>query len=149
MPAEPIEFEVGGKKLRGKFFPAKAPAKKLAILFLHGWTGMPNNDAATVMAQNGFAAMVFSLSGHNDSDGRLEDQTREESLREVVAAYDFIKQKLPPGTNIVAAGTSYGSYMAVLLSGERPLAGLQLRVPANYWEDGFDEPQMGHGADDK
>lgn len=53
----------------------------------------------------------------------------------------FFKQRLPAGTEIVAVGNSYGSYISARLSAERELAGLSLRVPANYADENFDKPK--------
>lgn len=142
----PIEFEAGGLILRGKLYEADSPTK-LAVLFLHGWTGKPNEDAAKMLAANGFTSMAFSLSGHNDSNGKLEDVTRGGSLQEAIAAYDYFKRLLRGGTRIIAAGSSYGSYLAALLSEEREAAGLSLRVPANYPDENFKEPQLPQAPD--
>lgn len=144
---EQLEFDVDGLVLRGNLYKPAEP-KKLAILFLHGWTGLPNEDAAKLLAQNGYYAMTFSLSGHNNSDGKIEDQTRAKSLKEVLAAYDLFKSKLPAGTKIGVAGNSYGGYMATLLSAERPIALMQMRVPANYVDERFNEKQLGQGNED-
>jgi esterase/lipase len=145
MKREPVEIEVEGLKLRGKiFWPAAEP--KTAVLFLHGWTGMTNEAAAGAVANNGYAAMTISYSGHNDSEGKLEDQTRQKSFKEVLAAYDLFKSKLPESIRIVVAGNSYGGYLALLLSAERKVSGIQLRVPANYSDNGFDQFQLNQGG---
>jgi esterase/lipase len=145
MKTEPIELTVDGSKLKGNIYFAAEP-RGLALLFLHGWTGITNEDAAGILAQNGFSAMTFSLSGHGDSQGKIEDQTREKSFKEVLAAYDLFKSKLPEGTKIGVAGNSYGAYMASMLTVERPVACLQLRVPANYRDELFKELQVNQGA---
>jgi esterase/lipase len=146
MERKPIEFEVENLILRGSLYLPK-PAKPLAVLFIHGWTGQPNEAAAKALAKDGFAAMTFSLSGHNDSDGKIEDQTRQKSLKQVKAAYDLFKDKLAKDIKIGCAGSSYGSYMAMLLSAERPLVCLSLRVPANYPDERFEEAQLPQAAD--
>jgi uncharacterized protein len=142
MEVEAIEFEVDGLKLRGKFFPGKAPAKDKAILFLHGWTGMPNNPAAAMMAENGYTSLTFNLRGHNESGGELADFSRADFLKDAIAAYDFFAKRLPPGTKIYTAGSSFGSYLSTILSSKRDIGGMSLRVPANYPQETFDEPQV-------
>lgn len=146
MKEEALEFTVHDQKLRGNIYWAEKP-KNLAVLFLHGWTGRPNEDAAKFIAENGYCSMTFSLSGHNDSEGRLEDQTRQKSLQEVLAAYDYFVSKLSAGTKICVAGNSYGGYLALLLSSERSVDCLQLRVPANYIDEGFEGSRLGEGAE--
>jgi esterase/lipase len=84
--------------------------------------------------------MTFSLSGHNDSDGDIADQTRQKSLQEVLAAYDLLQVQTK--NKIAVAGNSYGGYLAALLAAERSLAAVSLRVPANYPDEHFDESQL-------
>jgi esterase/lipase len=147
MKIEDIDFKVDNGNLRGKFFSPDKP-NGVAVLFLHGWTGKPNENAAKKIAENGFTAMTISLRGHNESDGKIEEITREMSTKDVLAAYDFLKSKLDDTYKIIVTGNSYGGYLALLLSTMRPVAALQLRVPANYVDDYADQPQMGRGADD-
>lgn len=142
MKLEPVEIKVDGLTLRGKFYQPSENIKNLAVLFLHGWTGKPNEQAAQVLAENGIFCMDFSFSGHNDSDGKLEDVTREKSFKEAIAAYDYFKSKLPMDMRVVVCGNSYGGYMAMLLSSEREVAAMQLRVPANYTDDGFERVHL-------
>lgn len=141
MKQEAVEFEAGGLKLRGRLFQPDVP-KPLAVLFLHGWTGYPNYNAAKFIAEHGYPALAFNLSGHHDSEGRIEDQTRDKSLKEVLAAYDLFAGKLPAGTKIAAAGNSYGGYLAALLPSVRQLSAIQLRVPANYPDEDSDKKQV-------
>ena len=141
MGPEKIEIKAGQETLRGKLFSARQP-KKIAVLFLHGWAGLPNEDAARVLAHNGYSSLTFSFSGHNDSSGELGNVSRAGSLGEAVAAYDYFKNHLPHGTKMAAAGSSYGSYMTALLSGRRELVGMSLRAPANYPDEKFEEPQL-------
>ncbi len=147
MQKEPLEFSVNGLKLRGFLYWPTSTPKKLAVLFIHGWTGLPNENAAASLAMKGYPAMTFSLGGHNNSEGKLEDITRKKSLDEALAAYDFFIRKLPGGTKIVAVGSSYGSYLSALLSGQRKVTALSLRVPANYPDDQFDKPQINQSGD--
>jgi esterase/lipase len=144
---EPVELEVDGLKLRGNLYKPDGEAKKLAMLFLHGWTGTPNEAAAKLISENGFYAMTISLSGHEGSEGRLEDQTREKSLQEVLAAYDYFRQNLPENVKIGVAGNSYGGYFAAVLSAERAISCLQMRVPANYPDEDADKPRINQGPE--
>jgi len=121
--------------------------QQLAALFIHGWTGKSNDSAAAMLANHGFCAMTINLRGHNSSDGDIKAVSRRQSLADAVAAYDFLRQQLSPDVSIVAVGNSYGGYISALLSQERPLAALSLRVPANYPDEGFDQPQWGNGND--
>lgn len=145
MHKEPLKFKVGGLTLRGNLYKPKGDAKNLALLFIHGWTGEPNENAAKVLAKNGFWAMTFSLSGHNDSEGKIEEQTRQKSLNELIEAYDLFCSNLPKKIKIGVAGNSYGGYLAPLLAEERSIHFIQMRAPANYKDEGFQEIQIGRG----
>lgn len=134
--------------MSAKLFLPETDAKPMAVLFLHGWKGVPNEEAAVVLAVRGYAAMTVSLRGHNDSDGDIRTISRQDSLADAIAAYDYLVSQLPKGYGIVVAGNSYGGYLAALLSAQRPITALSLRVPAPYVDEGFSEPQFGKGHDD-
>lgn len=149
MTKRAISFVVEGNKLKGNLYTPKSDPKSLKVLFLHGWSGKANDDAAKFLCRKGFSAMTMSLSGHNGSDGSIEDQNRQKSLKEVIAAYDFFKLQLPNKSKVVVAGNSYGAYLATILTSKRQVHCVQLRVPANYDDDSFDKPQIGQGGDNK
>jgi len=67
--------------------------------------------------------------------------TRQDYLNECVVAYDYLRDTL--GFDAIhAVGSSFGSYLSCLLSGQRNISSLALRVPANYFDAGFsDTPQ--------
>ena len=140
-----VEIPVGNQTIRGNVYTPTHELGRLAALFLHGWTGRPNENAASVLAENGFQAMTFSMRGHNTSDGSIDRVSRQDSLADALAAYDYFRAQIPEGTGVVLVGNSYGGYMSEVLSSKRPVAGLSLRVPAAYLNEGFDEPQIGQG----
>lgn len=144
MNVQPVAITVQDQTIRGKLYTPAGDIKKLALLFLHGWTGKPHEPNSVVLAQNGYYSMVFSLRGHNDSDGDIKTISRQDSLADVLAAYDYFKSQLPAATGIVLVGNSYGSYMSALTTVERPVAALSLRVPAPYPDEDFDGPHRGH-----
>jgi esterase/lipase len=148
MNPEPVTISVNQQSIRGNLYTPVTAAKTSAILFIHGWTGKPNNNAARVLVGDGFCAMTFSLRGHNDSDGDIHSISRKTSLDDAVVAYDYLRSRISSDTGIIAVGSSYGAYIAALLSVERPLSALSLRVPANYPDVGFDDPQWGRGHED-
>lgn len=147
MPREAFELEVDGQKVIGETF-APVGAYKHAVLFLHGWTGRPNVRAAEVLVENGYYVMTLVFRGHPGSDGDITKIVTQESLDDAKAAYDLLRSKITAGTPIVVVGSSYGSYIASLLSAEREVEALSLRVPANYTDDGYDLPKWGRGHED-
>lgn len=144
-----FEIDVDGQKIRGNLYEPAEKTHDLTVLFLHGWTGEPNDRSAETLTENGFYSMTISMRGHGNSDGDINQVSRADSLKDALAAYDFLASKLPNGVVIAAVGNSYGSYIAALLSRERDVAALSLRVPAPYVDEGFELSQMGHGAEDK
>jgi dipeptidyl aminopeptidase/acylaminoacyl peptidase len=59
--------------------------------------------------------------------------TRQDGLDDVLAAYDYLaSQPLIDKTAIGVIGTSYGGYLAMLLTAYRPVRWLAMRVPALY-----------------
>ncbi len=156
-------LEVEGLRLACRAFePAGAP--RGAVLFIHGWGGAQDaNDVrlARQLVADGFACLTFDLAGHGRSEGRAEDFTVAQFLAQTVAAYDLLvaetntagvanaHSEAAPDANTAAAGTppyvcgsSFGAYLALLLSTQRPVAGLSLRVPANYPDDIFAGPAV-------
>ena len=129
-------------------FTPKTDARNQAVLFLHGWTGKPNTHAAQLLSNNGFYAMTLIFRGHPGSDGDIKTITAQDSLNDALEAYDFFTSKIPAGMPIAVVGSSYGSYIAALLSAKVPCNGLSLRVPANYPDDLFDLPKWGRGNED-
>jgi esterase/lipase len=145
---EDVILTVEGQKVAAKYFEPAEPIKKLALLFLHGWTGRPNEHAASFMASNGSPAMTIIMRGHPGSEGDIKTVTAKDSLQDAINAYDFLKSKITSDTKIVAVGNSYGGYISTLLSAERELAALSLRVPAGYPDDIFEQPKWGKGHED-
>jgi uncharacterized protein len=143
----PLEIVVGGQTIRGNLYSPAEISDKPALLFIHGWTGKPPEEVAAMAAERGYYALTFSLRGHNESDGDIHVVTRAGALADAGAAYDFLQSQVGD-VPVVVVGGSYGGYTAALLSGNRNVAGLSLRVPAGYPDEGFDEPQFGKDHND-
>lgn len=148
MHIEAVAIPVDRQVIRGNLYKPGSEARPVAVLFLHGWAGHPNDNAAKVLVEHGFYALTIGVRGHAKSDGDINRVSRQDSLQDVAVAYDFLAAQAPKGMPIVVVGSSYGSYMALLLSTIRPVAALSLRVPAAYPDKRFTEPQMGQGNED-
>lgn len=136
-----ISFTSHGYTLSGMLFTAPKP-KPLAFLLIQGWTGHQNKEAAQALADMGYTSMTYDMRGHGDSQGNLGDFSRSDFIADAVTAYDFLKQKVGDGVEIGVVGSSFGSYTAVMLSTQRPVKCLSLRVPATYPDEGFDTPEL-------
>src|SRR4030095_6426738 len=69
--------------------------------------------------------------------------SREESLRDILAAYDFLAaQNDVDSDSIAVVGSSYGGYLAALLTALRPVKWRPLRVPALYKDSEWSLPKL-------
>jgi uncharacterized protein len=112
---------------------------------VHGW--MSNQKRNVLYAQElnnlGFIVMTFDLRSHGESEGERSTLSREDYMKDMTEAYDFlVDQKEVDPERIGVIGSSFGSYLAAILSARRNIKWLALRVPANYPDEGFDEPQV-------
>lgn len=143
-----ISFEVGKDKIRGTlFYPKEAIDKYPAVLFIHGWTSTEKGYVEYSEALNkiGVACLTFDLRGHGNSDGNIKTQSRQDFLNDAVAAYDYLARSDHINRDdITVVGSSFGSYLATLLTPHRSIKRLILRVPANYPDSDLNEPQSKH-----
>ncbi|MGB3930251.1 MAG: alpha/beta fold hydrolase, partial [Sphingobium sp.] len=137
-----VSIKVADEHLDGTLL---APAKLIpGVLFIHGWGGSQEQDMvrAEEIAQLGCICFTFDLRGH----ARLADErnvvTRADGLADVIAAYDFLvaQDQVDPSA-IAVVGTSYGGYLASLLTAERSVNWLALRVPALYPDSHWEVPK--------
>jgi pimeloyl-ACP methyl ester carboxylesterase len=138
----PVAIGVNGEQIDGTLL---SPAKLIpGVLFVHGWGGSQEQDMARAqdIAQLGCICFTFDLRGHARHDDRRGSVTRSDGLADVLAAYDFLAaQEQVDRSAIAVVGTSYGGYLAALLTMQRPVAWLALRVPALYPDDHWEVPK--------
>ena len=115
-----INFLVNGQKIKGTLiFPKKVKFDNPAVLFIHGWTSNETGyiPRAQVVAKHGAICLIFNLRGHGESGGSLEEFSRKDHLKDVIAAYDFLTaQKNVNKNKIGVCGASYGGYLASILN---------------------------------
>jgi pimeloyl-ACP methyl ester carboxylesterase len=81
----------------------------------------------------GCICLTFDLRGHARTVEQQKTVTREQNLHDVIAAYDaLVRQRGVDRSSIAVVGSSYGGYLAAILSAHRPVRWLVLRVPALY-----------------
>lgn len=143
---EKISFYESGQKITGTLqYPTKTKPKNPAILLFHGWmtTEDRNVKIAAELTKLGYICLSINFRSHGDSEGERSTLSRYDYLDDCIGAYDFLKrQDNVDENNIGVIGSSFGSYMACLLSEVRELAWLILRVPANYPDEGIELPHM-------
>ncbi|MCW2925148.1 MAG: dienelactone hydrolase family protein [Thermoleophilia bacterium] len=127
---------------------ARAGARPVAALVLHGWASDRTGSSRTVaaaLARIGIPSLVPDLPGHGARPGSRDELTRAHFLTAAVDAYDELADGLEDAasTRILVVGTSFGAALAAQLAAARPVAALVLRVPADYPDAGFDDQPMG------
>ncbi|WP_395396289.1 alpha/beta fold hydrolase (plasmid) [Novosphingobium sp. BL-8A] len=137
-----VTLDIEGQTLDGTVLtPAKLTP---GVLFIHGWGGSQEQDLlrAEEIAQLGCVCFTFDLRGHARHDEDRNRVTRSDGLADVIAAYDFlVAQQAVDVSAIAVVGTSYGGYLATLLTAVRPVAWLALRVPALYPDADWEVPK--------
>ncbi|MDZ5457286.1 alpha/beta hydrolase family protein [Azohydromonas lata] len=115
------------------------------VLFVHGWGGCQRQylTRAREIAALGCVGLTFDLRGHADTQEQRESVSRESNLRDVLAAYDLLARHPHVDPDAIAVvGSSYGGYLATILTTKRKVRWLALRVPALYIDSGWEVPKV-------
>lgn len=114
------------------------------VLFIHGWGGNQAFDLkrAAGIAGLGCVCLTFDLRGHAATEDQRERVSRDDNLRDVMAAYDRLAAH-PAVDNgeIAVVGSSYGAYLGAILTSLRKVRWLALHVPALYRDDEWFKPK--------
>lgn len=141
--SESIEIAVDGQSISGTIL---TPGTKIpGILFVHGWGGSQQRDLARAKNITGLGCvcLTFDLRGHERTHEMRGKVSREQSLADLLAAYDrLVSHPAVDGEAIAVIGSSYGGYLATILSSMRPVKWLALRVPALYWDADWEMPKQ-------
>ena len=98
---------------------------------------------AREVAALGCVCLAFDLRGHAATQDQRGTVTREDNIRDVVAAYDVLANHPAVDRSAIAVvGSSYGGYLAAVLTSIRPVRLLGLRVPALYKDDDWEIPKQ-------
>src|SRR5436189_1052780 len=91
-----IRIAVDRQWIGGKLLTPETPAMRpAAVLFVHGWGGSQRRDIAKAkqLVHAGFDCLTFNLRGHARTRRQIETVSRAQNLRDVLAAYDFLRQQ--------------------------------------------------------
>jgi pimeloyl-ACP methyl ester carboxylesterase len=138
-----ITIAVGDRSLAGTIVPPAAQCE--GVLFIHGWAGDQRQYLARAheIAALGCMCLTFDLYGHAATAGYLASATPEQNCTDVLSAYDLLTglTNVDPG-RIAVIGSSYGGYLAVILTKKRPVRWLGLRAPALYLDEDWTKPKL-------
>lgn len=137
-----IDIAVDGQHIAGTLI---APATAIpGVLCVHGWGGNQEQYLARAreIAALGCISLTFDLRGHAKTEDQHDAVSREENLHDVLAAYDeLVAHPAVDPSSIAVVGSSYGGYLAAILTTLRPVRWLALRVPALYKDAGWALPK--------
>jgi uncharacterized protein len=140
-----VAIPTDGQRIRGKLLtPESADALCPALVFVHGWgdTQRRNLGIGKQLSRSGFVCLTFNLRGHARTRAQRDTVTRLQNLADVVAAYDLLVSRPEVDTTRVGViGSSYGGYLAVLLTVQRTVRWLALHAPALYMDADFEVPK--------
>lgn len=108
------------------------------VLLVHGWDGSQEQylTRAHAIAALGCICLTIDLRGHANDRAQRDIVTREDNLHDVLAAYDMlVAHPAVDEKSVVLVGSSYGGYLAAVLSALRPVRWMALRAPALYKDD--------------
>jgi len=140
---EALEIGVAGECIAGTLI---VPDTRMAgVLFLHGWGGNQAQYAARAreIAALGCACLTVDMRGHAATVREKAKVTREDNLSDALAAYDrLVSEHAVDRGRIAVIGSSYGGYLATILTELRPVRWLALRAPALYKDSEWDLPKL-------
>jgi pimeloyl-ACP methyl ester carboxylesterase len=142
---EVVDITVDGQQIHGTLLgPVRPESAGPQVLFIHGWGGTQEQylGRARAIAALGWACLTFDLRGHARWEALHDTVTREDNLRDVLAAYDLLTLRHGlEGSDVAVVGSSYGGYLAAILTELRPVRWLALRAPALYTDEGWELPK--------
>lgn len=140
--ADSITIPVDGKDLAATL--VRPDTMVPGVLLVHGWDGSQDEylTRAHEIASMGCLCLTFDLRGHVAHRADRDNVSREDNLRDLLAAYDVLASQpgVDPGA-IAVIGSSYGGYLAAILTAMRRIRWLALRVPALYDDADWDVPK--------
>ncbi|MET0541665.1 MAG: alpha/beta fold hydrolase [Variovorax sp.] len=144
-----IDIAVAGHHIAGTLVAPSAAIP--GVLLVHGWDGSQAQYLARAheIAALGCICLTIDLRGHARHHDLREAVTREDNLQDVLAGYDtLVGHPAVDPQSIAIVGSSYGGYLAALVSALRPVRWLALRAPAIYRDEQWDTPKGKLGRED-
>jgi pimeloyl-ACP methyl ester carboxylesterase len=141
---ETVDLPVDGQQIDGTLLTPDGGGAAPGILFVHGWGGSQEQYLARAqeIAGLGCVCLTIDLRGHAKTQPQHETVSRGDNLRDVLAAYDLLAHHRgvdPAAIGVV--GSSYGGYLAAILTSLRAVRWLALRAPALYKDADWELPK--------
>lgn len=143
--SETIAIAVEGRRIEATLLEPQAPnGGAPGMLFVHGWGGNRDHyiEEARALAALGCVCLTFDLRGHAETEALHDTVTREDNMRDVMAAYDALAARPRVERSwIGVVGSSYGAYLGALLIYMRPVRAIAMHAPALYKDDDWELPK--------
>ena len=137
-----IHIPVGDRSIAGTLVAPNTVVP--GVMLVHGWDGSQEQYLARAheIAALGCICLTFDLRGHASDKAQRNTVTREDNLADMLAAYDtLVGHPAVDASAVAVAGSSYGGYLATVLSSLRPVRWLGLRAPALYKDEDWLVPK--------
>jgi pimeloyl-ACP methyl ester carboxylesterase len=141
---EEVSITVDRQIIAGTFISAEKE-RLPGVLFVHGWGASQEQclPQASAIAEVGCACLTFDLRGHGLTKDQRNRVSREHNLRDVIAGYDFLASRAEVNALAIGAvGTSYGAYLAAIVTSLRAVCHLALQAPAIYRDVDWAQPKI-------
>lgn len=138
-----IQIPTGGRTIAGTLVAPDTVVP--GALLVHGWDGSQEQYLARAhaIAALGCICLTIDLRGHASDKEHRDTVTREDNLNDMLAAYDLlVGHPAVDAHSVVLVGSSYGGYLATVLSALRPVRWMALRAPALYKDDDWLVPKQ-------
>jgi dienelactone hydrolase len=139
---EAVEIPVGGQRIPGTLVAPDTGVP--GVLFVQGWGSGQEQylPRARQMAALGCLCLTLEPRGVARDHPEHETITREDNLRDLLAAYDLLVARRGVDASAIGiVGASYGGYLAAILTSLRPVRWLALRAPALYKDEDWGSPK--------
>lgn len=141
-----VSIETNGYKLSGNLYTPDEEMKG-GFLFIQGWRGRQNLQGAQALASLGYTSLTYDMRGHGESEGNIDDFSRADYVHDATVTYDYLRERVGEDKPIGVVGSSFGSFTGTMVSAKRDVHCMSLCVPANYPDDGYNEPHASYDYD--
>jgi uncharacterized protein len=123
--------------------PRNLKAKNPALIFVHGWKSnqQGNIKRAKEISKLGFICLTIDLRGHGKSQGKIDQYSVKDHLKDIKAAYKYLLDNPDVDREKIGIiGSSYGGNLSAIAANYLKFKWLVLRVPALYVDKYFGVP---------